>query len=52
MRESKLRPNVGIATVATRGCKQDGVVVITFKPTLLVFKRDHALSRTRPRPVG
>src|SRR3954468_8272752 len=49
-RESKSRPNVGVVTVATRGYNQDGVVVITFKRTLLVYKRDHAPARSRPRP--
>ena len=43
-------PNVGIVTVQTRGYNQDGVVVITFKRTLLVYKRSHAPSRSRPRP--
>ncbi len=38
-RESKSRPNVGIVTVKTAGFNQDGVIVITFKRTLMVFKR-------------
>ena len=37
-RESKSRPNVGIVTVKTAGFNQDGVIVITFKRTLMVFK--------------
>src|SRR5690242_17108899 len=41
-RESKSRPNVGLVTVLTKGYNQDGVVVITFKRTLLVYKREHA----------
>jgi itaconyl-CoA hydratase len=41
-RESKSRPNVGIVTVKTTGYKQDGTVVITFKRTLMVYKRGHA----------
>jgi itaconyl-CoA hydratase len=50
LRESSSRENVGIVTVFTRGYNQDGVVVITFKRTLLVYKRAHAPSRARPRP--
>src|ERR671923_118555 len=38
-RESKSRPNVGVVTVETTGFKQDGTVVITFKRTLMVYKR-------------
>ena len=42
-RESKSRPTQGIVTVATRGWKQDGATVITFKRTVLVAKRGHAI---------
>jgi len=38
-RESKSRPNVGIVTVKTIGFKQDGTVVITFRRTVMVYKR-------------
>jgi itaconyl-CoA hydratase len=48
--DSKSRENVGIVTVRTRGYNQDGVVVITFKRTLLVYRRAHAPARNRPRP--
>ena len=41
-RESKSRPNVGIVTVHTSGFNQDGTVVITFRRTILVFKRGQA----------
>ena len=41
-RESKSRPNVGIVTVKTTGFKQDGTVVITFKRTVMVYRRGHA----------
>lgn len=40
-RESRSRPNVGIVTVETTGHKPDGTVVITFKRTLMVYKRGH-----------
>ena len=45
LRESKSRPNLGIISVETSGFNQDGVVVISFKRTLLVYKRDHAPKR-------
>jgi acyl dehydratase len=41
-RESKSRPNVGIVTVRTTGYNQDGVVVIAFARTLMVYRRGHA----------
>ena len=40
-RESKSRPNVGIVQVKTTGSNQDGTVVIEFKRTFMVYKRDH-----------
>lgn len=48
-RESKSRPNLGIVTVRTTGHNQDGVVVVTFKRTLMVYKRGHAPEIPRPR---
>jgi acyl dehydratase len=41
-RESSSRPHAGIVTVRTTGFKQDGTVVITFKRTLMVYRRGHA----------
>ena len=49
-RESRSRPNVGVVTVKTTGYNQDGVVVITFKLTLLVYKKGHAPKITRITP--
>src|SRR5581483_10951484 len=40
-RESKSRTNVGIITVRTTGFNQDGRVVITFRRTMMVYKRGH-----------
>ena len=40
-RESKSRPNVGIIEIRTEGFKQDGTVVITFRRTIMVYKRAH-----------
>ena len=47
-RESKSRPNIGIVTVKTTGYNQDGKTVITFKRTLMVYKRGHAPEIARP----
>jgi len=41
-RASKSRPNVGIVTVRTTGFNQDGVEVISFRRTLLVYLRGKA----------
>lgn len=38
-RESRSRPNVGIVRVKTTGFNQDGVVVIEYKRTFMVYKR-------------
>jgi itaconyl-CoA hydratase len=51
-RPSGSRPNVGVVTVATRGYNQGGTVVISFRRTLLVYRRDHAPAASRPRPAG
>ena len=40
-RESKSRPNVGIVKVKTIGFKQDGLIVIEFFRTFMVYKRGH-----------
>ena len=49
-RESRSRPDVGIVTVETTGYNQDGRVVITFKRTILVYKKGHAPEITRLTP--
>jgi itaconyl-CoA hydratase len=38
-RESHSRPSQGIVTVSTRGLNQDGVEVISFERTMLIYKR-------------
>lgn len=38
-RESRSRPGVGVVTVRTEGYNQNGVVVICFRRTLLVYRR-------------
>ena len=47
-RESQSRPNVGIVTVKTTGYNQEGQVVITFKRTIMVYKRGCAPRIPRP----
>lgn len=39
VRESRSRPEVGIVTVRTTGYNQRGEVVITFKRTVMVYKK-------------
>jgi len=41
-RESRKRPELGIIKVRTRGVNQDGVVVIEFARSVMVWKRAHA----------
>ena len=49
-RDSKSRPDVGIVKVRTVGFNQDGVVVIRFTRTVMVYKRGHAPKIPRPLP--
>jgi itaconyl-CoA hydratase len=51
-RESRSRPNIGIVTVQTTGYNQEGKVVITFKRTLMVYKRGQAPQIPRLTPEG
>ena len=48
-RESKSRPNVGIVTVRTTGFNQEGVEVISFRRTALIYKVGHGPSGSRPK---
>jgi itaconyl-CoA hydratase len=41
-RESHSRPTQGIVTVSTRGVNQDGVEVMSFERTMLIYKRGHS----------
>ena len=49
-RESSSRQNVGIVTVKTTGYNQNGQIVITFKRTVMVYKRGHAPQIVRLQP--
>jgi itaconyl-CoA hydratase len=53
-RESASRPDVGIVTVLTTGYNQEGAAVITFKRTVMVYKRGHApeIPRLTPSAEG
>jgi itaconyl-CoA hydratase len=50
IRESRSRPNVGIVTVATTGFNQEGVPVITFQRTVMVYRRGQGPSIPRVAP--
>jgi itaconyl-CoA hydratase len=50
-RESKSRSKVGIVTVKTTGFNQEGTIVITFKRTVMVYKRGYAPEIQRPGPA-
>jgi itaconyl-CoA hydratase len=41
-RESKSRPTQGLVTVETRGLNQNGVEVISFERTMLIYRRGHS----------
>jgi itaconyl-CoA hydratase len=43
-RDSKSRPNMGIVEVETKGFKQDGTVVLTYRRAILVYKKGFAPS--------
>ena len=47
-RESKSHPDRGIIQVKTTAFNQDGIVVLTFKRSVLVYKRGHVPSIPRP----
>ena len=42
VRESQSDPRRGIVTIRTRGIQQDGITVIEFQRSILVWKRAHA----------
>jgi itaconyl-CoA hydratase len=49
-RESRSRPQLGIVSARTEGYNQDGVIVITFKRTFMVYRRGHGPGDSRPTP--
>jgi hypothetical protein len=40
LRESKSRPHAGIVSCFTRALNQDGVEVLTYRRTVMVYKRE------------
>jgi acyl dehydratase len=50
LRDARLRPNVGIVRIKTTGYNQNGVVVIEFKRTMMVYRRGHVPVTTRLEP--
>jgi acyl dehydratase len=52
MRGSESRPNMGIVEVRTTGFKQDGTVVMTYRRTILVYKRGHEPRIPEPTPLN
>jgi acyl dehydratase len=49
-RPSRSRPSTGIVTVHTTGFNHEGAIVITFKRTLLVYRRGHGPQIPRLAP--
>jgi itaconyl-CoA hydratase len=47
-RPSGSRPGMGLVEVRTTGFKQDGTVVMTFRRTILVYRRGHAPLHPQP----
>ncbi len=47
-RESESRPTMGVVEVHTTGFKQDGMVVMEFRRTILVYKRGQGPKRPVP----
>lgn len=52
VRASRSRPTVGIVEVRTTGFNQDGVPVITFRRSVMVYRRGHSPRRPAIRPSG
>jgi itaconyl-CoA hydratase len=50
VRRSESRPNVGVLTVRTTGFNQDGIILIEFTRTLLVYRRGRAPTIPVPLP--
>jgi hypothetical protein len=44
------RPSVGIVEVATEGFNQDGVVVLSYRRTFMVYRRGHLPVASIRRP--
>jgi itaconyl-CoA hydratase len=49
-RESKSRPHQGLVEIRTIGFNQNGVVVLSYRRTILVYKRGFAPRIPQPKP--
>jgi itaconyl-CoA hydratase len=49
-RESQSRPTMGLVEIKTTGFKSDGTVVMTFRRSILVYKRGHVPQTPLPTP--
>ena len=47
-RESKSRPHAGVVSAHTEGFNQDGDIVVAFRRTFMVYKREAGLDNRRP----
>jgi itaconyl-CoA hydratase len=50
VRGSASRPHLGLVTVATEGFNQDGVIVISYRRTFMVYRHGHLPSVEGARP--
>lgn len=50
-RESRSRPHQGIVELRTVGFNQNGTVILSYRRTILVYKRGFAPSIPQPRPA-
>ena len=50
VRASASRPNLGLVTVASEGYNQDGVIVISYRRTFMVYRKGHLPTVTSSRP--
>jgi itaconyl-CoA hydratase len=50
VRESKSRPNAGIVVIETIGFNQDGIIVISFRRTVMVYRQGHGPSHAQVQP--
>lgn len=49
-RASASRPNLGLVTVATEGFNQNGIIVISYRRTFMVYRHGHLPSVASSRP--
>jgi itaconyl-CoA hydratase len=52
VRPSRSRPNVGIVRVRSTGYNHEGVIVIEYERTVMVYRRGHLPDRPKPKAAG